>query len=364
MAETIEKQRQFPCRQCGAVLRFEPGQNALKCPYCQAENDIPASAEVVREEDFRAALALLRDTQQTVEILTVHCTACGAESNLPQNVTADLCPFCGAAIVAHATSRRILKPKALLPFGVKREEAMHSFRVWIASRWFAPSDLKRYAEAGSLKGAYIPYWTYDCDTDSHYSGQRGDDYWDTEHYTTTVNGRTEHRTRRVRKTRWTYVSGQVYNTFDDVLVVASTTLPTKYVEMLEPWDLNNLVPYSDEYLAGFVAESYQVDLVDGFEGAKEIMSPVIRQTICRDIGGDHQRIHSVQTGYHDITFKHILLPLWISAYRYRQRTFRFLVNARTGEVCGERPYSAWKITLLILAILLAVGIAFWIYNNR
>jgi hypothetical protein len=146
----------------------------------------------------------------------------------------------------------------------------------------------------------------------------------------------------------------VGNTFDDVLVLASRSLPPKHAHALEPWDLRSLVPYRDEYLSGFAAESYQVDLAQGFEAAKAIMAEHIANTIRADIGGDHQRIHSVQTRYRDVTFKHILLPVWISAYRYHQRVFRFLVNARTGEVQGERPWSAVKITLLVLSILAVV----------
>jgi hypothetical protein len=168
----------------------------------------------------------------------------------------------------------------------------------------------------------------------------------------------------VQRTRWSYVSGRVENTFDDILVLASNSLPRKIAQRLEPWDLKNLVPYRDEYLSGFVAESYQVDLPQGFESAKQIMDGVIRQTICRDIGGDHQRIASVETQYENVTFKHTLLPVWISAYRYREQVFRFLVNARTGEVQGERPYSAWKITVLVLSILLAVLVIFLIAHSR
>jgi hypothetical protein len=160
----------------------------------------------------------------------------------------------------------------------------------------------------------------------------------------------------VRKTRWHSVSGQVSNTFDDVLVLATRSLPPKQAHALEPWDLGALVPYRDEYLSGFAAESYQVDLVQGFEAAKGIMAGTIEWTIRRDIGGDHQRIHDVDTHYRDVTFKHILLPVWISAYRYHQRVFRFLVNARTGEVQGERPWSALKITLLVLLIAVVVAI--------
>src|SRR3954463_8327405 len=293
-------QRQFPCKQCGANLVFEPGQTCLKCPYCQTENEIPIAAAPVEELDFYAALADRSSAGATQEIITVKCTNCGAESTLSPDVTSDRCPFCGAAIVAQGTSTKQIKPRSLLPFYVKREQAMGSFRQWIKSLWFAPSELIKYAEAGGLKGVYLPYWTYDSETDSHYSGERGDDYQATETYTAYENGQSVTRTRTVTRTRWWPVSGRVQNSFDDVLVLASHSLPQKYIEELEPWDLGNLVPYGDEFLAGFVAESYQVDLEQGFERAKEIMAGTIEATIRADIGGDHQRIHSVDTRYFEI----------------------------------------------------------------
>jgi hypothetical protein len=160
----------------------------------------------------------------------------------------------------------------------------------------------------------------------------------------------------VRKTRWWPASGTVRDTFDDLLVLASRSLPQKQAQALEPWDLESLTAYRDEYLSGFVAESYQLGLPEGFEVAKQIMAPTINQTICQDIGGDHQRISSVDTRYFDVTFKHTLLPIWISAYLYAGKTYRFLVNARTGEVQGERPYSFWKILLAVLGGLAVIAI--------
>jgi hypothetical protein len=136
------------------------------------------------------------------------------------------------------------------------------------------------------------------------------------------------------------------------------------VNELEPWDLPELVGYNDSYLAGFVTESYQTQLKEGFDEAKERIRPVIETTVRADIGGDVQQIHSVNTSYNDITFKHILLPLWISAYRFEDKVYRFTVNARTGEVQGERPYSAWKIFFFVLTILAVVGGAIWFFSKK
>ena len=360
-------QREFPCVQCGAHLVFAPGTSALTCPHCGTQNQIAEGTAPIEECDYASALRELAAGEPLQETLAVKCSRCAAESSLPPNVTADKCPFCGAAIVAEAASRKLIRPQCLLPFHITRDQAREAFRQWIASLWFAPNALKRVAEDEGMSGIYMPAWTYNSDTTSRYTGQRGDDYWetetywDTETYTENQNGqsvtrtRQVQKTRQVRKTRWTSVSGQVANSFLDLLVRASNSLPEKQFDALEPWDLKNLVPYQDEYLAGFVTESYQIDLPAGFEHAKGDMEGPIRQTICGDIGGDHQQISSVSTRYFNITFKHLLLPLWLSAYAYTEKTYRFMVNARTGEVQGERPYSFWKIALTVLAAIAAVA---------
>jgi hypothetical protein len=320
-------------------------------------NTIEQRRGVIEELDYNAHLSRLAERDATIEAMTVHCDACGAETTLPPNETAGRCPFCASpVVVGQAQSHRLIKPRSLLPFHVSKQQAMEAFGRWIHGLWFAPNALRRSYQKAAINGVYLPAWTYDADTESDYTGQRGEDYWDTESYTVTINGRRERRTRQVRKTRWYPASGRVWNKFDDVLVIASDSLPRKYTEALEPWDLRALQPYQEEFLAGFVAESYRVDLQQGFGFAQQQMEGPIHASIRRDIGGDHQRIHSVDTRYYDITFKHILLPVWISAYHYQQKTFRFLVNARTGEVQGERPYSWIKITLFVLMCVILAGI--------
>ena len=340
----------FPCTNCGAELTFSPGTDALACPYCGTENAIDAPDVAIKERDFEAQIGALRDQQEVYEVQTVQCESCGAQSTLDENVSSDLCPFCGTSMVLTEHTQRLIKPQGVLPFKVKSEEAHDAFRDWLGSLWFAPNDLKKYARReGRLAGMYLPYWTFDTESTTQYRGQRGEYYYETERYTDD-EGNTQ--TRRVRRTRWYSASGTVHVSFDDVLVVASDGLPRNYLRKLEPWDLDDLRPYADEYLSGFRTESYTVELDAGYRIAQERMQPEIDQTIRRDIGGDTQRISSKNTDYDETTFKHILLPAWISAYRYRDEVYRIMINARTGEVQGERPWSVIKIALAVTAVVL------------
>jgi LSD1 subclass zinc finger protein len=354
--ETIQKE--VVCKNCGGKLQYAPGTTHLKCPFCGTENEIAESHEIIEELDFEKFAEDFKNESETQETVTVKCQACGAQTTFNPNVVSEFCPCCGTPLVVkNATSSHTIKPKGILPFSIDQNKAMDDFRNWINKLWFAPNKLKKYASSQEkLTGLYIPYWSYNSETATDYTGERGDDYQTTETYTEVVNGESRTNTRTVTHTRWTYTAGHVDNSFHDVLVVASKSLPRKYVEQLEPWDLEHLVPYNDSYLSGFRTESYQENLKEGFDDAKIRMDGEIRSTVCSDIGGDHQRVSSMNTVYNDIKFKHLLLPVWISAYSYNDKIYRFMINGRTGEVQGERPYSWIKITLAIVAAIAVVAI--------
>ena len=365
MENDIDKssnQDEIACIQCGAKLTFAPGTDSLKCEFCGAQNTIEVDeherAEAHKEIDFHNFVNKQMDIAPKAEILTIKCDGCGAETTFDQNVISDSCDFCDSPLTSkegHKSS--IIQPKGMLPFKIKDKEGLELYRGWLRKLWFAPNKLKSYArQTEKLAGIYIPYWTFDSKTNTDYTGERGNDYEETENYT--ENG--ESKTRTVTKTNWTNVRGRVFRHFDDVLIPASQSLPTKYVERLEPWDLTNLVPYDTKYLSGFKSESYQKGLEDGFVAARDKMKDVIREDVRRDIGGDRQTIHSMDTDFDAVTFKHILLPIWISAYRYNQKVYRFMVNGRTGEVQGERPYSWIKITLFVLMIISIIALIYYL----
>ncbi|MFN0012611.1 MAG: hypothetical protein ACKVS8_13315 [Phycisphaerales bacterium] len=349
--------RRFPCAKCGAELDFVPGTDTLVCTHCGHSNAIAAAGAPVEELDFAAHLDRAEAHEAHIEAATVKCQSCAAAVTRPKDVAAFACPFCGTNIIAQSRSESILRPRGLLPFKVKHDDARERFRAWVKSRWFAPSSLstQSFVDA-AIKGVYLPYWTYDTLTTAPYTGERGDAYYVPVPMTVMVNGKPQVRMTMQRRIRWSSVRGSVENAFDDLLVPASRSLPTDKARVLEPWDLGSVVPYADEYVSGFIAETYQVDLKQGFGVAEAMMKPVIESTIRGDIGGDEQRIGTYRVAYRGITFKHLLLPVWMSAYRHMNTVYHFYVNARTGEVTGDRPWSYWKITGAVLAGLALAGL--------
>lgn len=365
---TEEKIHRYKCPGCGADLLFEPKNGALTCPYCEHQERIPESKEEISECSYEQYLKLRPEQLQALspDTLEVACTSCGAQIIFTPPQVAGKCGFCGAPLVAQPKSADpILCPEAVLPFRLQKEEASEQIQKWISSRWFAPNDLKRFAVPGAISGVYIPFWTYDAYTTSHYSGERGDYYYETEYYTETdSDGNTVQRSREVRRTRWHFVSGSVQRWFDDILIPGTKSLRQDHLAQLEPWDLSELKVYDPSYLAGYVAQRYDIALAEGFENAKQVAAAVIQSDVRNDIGGDEQRVFGVDTSYSAITFKHILLPVYVGAYHLHEKLYQLVVNARTGEVQGERPYSWIKITLLVLTILAIIAaIVIWYDQN-
>ncbi len=295
------------------------------------------------------------------EVRATTCPGCGALVEFDGAVHATECPFCATPVVSETGSHRMIKPQALIPFVLSEPEARSAMTGWLGRLWFAPSGLVDYARKGrAMTGMYVPCWTFDAETRSRYRGQRGNHYFETRSITMQVNGRAEQRQQQVRHTRWSPASGQVARRFDDVLVVASSSLPQLLGNELKPWDLNALVAYKPDFLAGFRAEGYTVPLADGYIVARARMAGVIQMDVRRDIGGDEQRIDAVETTHSNETFRHILLPIWIAAYKFNGKSYRLLVNGQTGKVQGERPWSVWKILLACLVVAAIIGALVWL----
>jgi hypothetical protein len=349
-------------------LLFAPEGGNLTCPYCGRQEHIEPPAGAVEERSYEQHLQLHADRMGTLAegALEVACQTCGATVTFTPPLVAGECDFCGSPMVAQPRSADpVLAPEGVLPFRVTRDAAAGSVGNWIGSLWFAPNALKKMAAHEGVGGVYLPFWTYDAYTATRYAGERGEHYYTTEHYTERdAQGREVQRTRQVRHTRWHPASGTVERWFDDILVPATKSLPPQRLTALEPWDLTELTGYEPAYLSGYKAQRYQVSLAEGFELAKQAAAPVIDADVRRDIGGDEQRVSNVATNYSAVTFKHLLLPVYVGAYRFNDKVYQVVVNGRTGEVQGERPYSFWKIFFFVLSVVAVVVILALVFGRN
>lgn len=372
----MSDQKTIPCRECGGTLSYAPGTTVLKCEFCGSENTIDAAgdaaavAEAHKELDFHEAIRNLASSAATEEVKAIKCPGCAAEVSFDANALAEECPFCATALTRdQATVSRHPKAQAVLPFAFEERTAREKMKDWLGGLWFAPSALKQYAEAGRpMAGTYLPHYTYDAEGDAWYRGERGDAYYVTRTRTVTRDGETREESYQSREIDWTPVSGHVFHSFDDVLVPASETMGRQArtdEEGQRTWDLAELKPYRTEFLAGFRAETPTLGIEDGFGKAREVMKRRLEREARNDIGGDEQRLHSVDDNYSAISFKHVLLPVWLASYRYNNKPYSVVINGRTGEVRGERPYSAIKIAIaVVVGLAVIAGIAYGYYVSR
>jgi ribosomal protein S27E len=356
--------KDFPCPGCGARLEFNPTRGQLECLYCGRETGIPLESTPVVAQLYEASPGQdpINQVALSTTVVEVECPGCKAQVTFEPPMVAGKCPFCSTSIVVepHAASSSTT-PVAILPFLVEKRAAAATIQQWLHGRWFAPKGLHQLSQQEGMQGIYLPFWIYDCETFSHYRGERGKHYTTTETYTeTNAEGQTESKTREVQETRWTSVSGEVSRRFDDVLVAGTQSVDHEYLDKISDWDLSKLKNYDASYLAGFKAQRTQIDSHRGLESAKQIMEREIRSAVECDIGGDDQRVNSISTNYRDITFKQVLLPVWMTTYHFKNKRYSVIVNAQTGQVAGDRPFSTSKILTAVVSALAAIASIFGI----
>ena len=350
-----EDSKTYPCEACGGELHFDIETQKLKCQHCGNMHELVEGEGFVSEKDLREALKMVRSGKvtHTANFLEgekeIVCQNCGGHTTFTGSLTAEKCPYCATPIqrddVHDAPDR--LPVDGVLPFAVGEKQADELIDKWINGRWFAPSEFKKYSTTGSFTSVYTAYFTYDADTITTYTGRRGDDY------TVTVGSGDNRRTET--RTRWTRVSGRVANSFDDVTVFANEGFESKRIKKLEPWPTEQSKPYSAEYVAGHLARTYDHDVEECLPEATAEMEAAIRTTVRRDIGGDRQDIRSMDINWRQMTYKHLLLPIWLLTVIYNQQPFQVYINGVTGEVHGQRPYSKVKIAIAVtLAVILLI----------
>lgn len=355
-------EQRYVCKNCKGDLEYSPGVQSLVCPYCGTKNEIAEKEPVAIQEelDFSSAIQAFKSGGVSEEVHIETCKACGAEITLKGDESSGNCDFCGTQIIVSTPVSKVMPPQYLAPFAVTREASREIFKNWLASRWFAPNTLKRIARVTDpLAGIYAPFWTFDSKTDTHYTGQRGRHYQETVEDTDSDG---KPITRQVTRTEWTPVSGSIGKSFDDILVSAGKCLPPSLAVRLDKWDLTKMVGYNTKYIAGFKCEAYSIDPEQGLVQAKDKMEDEIEIAIRRKIGGDDQRINSMNVRFSDVTFKYILLPVWGMKYKFGEKYYDVLVNGQTGEIEGARPYSIAKIAAFVAAVAAGSGLIWYIYN--
>jgi DNA-directed RNA polymerase subunit RPC12/RpoP len=317
--------RAFPCERCGGDLVFEIGAWELACPYCGFAKEIALEEDAeIGEQDLLSTLER-QASERTAE-------------------EEGACAYCGSPLQradAQRAEQRIAAD-AVLPFAIERDAARPAVRRWLRSLWFAPRGFTRSEVPDRVTSVYLPYWAFDAATFTRYAGERGS------------------AARGENELRWQAVAGTFQRLFADVPVAADSALSRPILQGLEPWPLADVRPYAPELLAGHLAKTYDIPLAEGWKLGRDRIEDALRLQVKRRIGGDRQRIHTLWTRFDALSYKHVLLPVWLLTLSHGGRPYRVVVNGATGEVQGERAWSASKIAAAVvgaLAVAAAIGLA-------
>jgi DNA-directed RNA polymerase subunit RPC12/RpoP len=337
----------YACPACGGEAHWNPAKKALVCPFCGTES--PATLQtrgadtIIVEHDLAAALRDIPDSKRGWQAakVSVKCQSCHAISVFDPERIGQRCEFCGSAqLVPYEQVKDAFSPESLLPFAINEPRARELVRAWYGRQWLAPNNLKKRALTDTVRGLYLPYWTFDAKVQASWTAESGEYYYEN------VNG------KRVQRVHWSPASGDLGHVFDDELVPASTGVSAGLLRKIEPFPTATLIPYDPGYLAGWTVERYQLDLVSAATRSRDAMDEQLRQLCAADVPGDTHRNLQVDARYSDQRFKHILVPVWLLTYTYGSRVYQVAANGVTGTMAGDRPWSWIKITLLVIVVLM------------
>lgn len=331
-----------------------PLPHAVACPSCAAPHD----------DDDRfcgycgTALAAPR-VAPAAPARHFRCANCAAEIAALEDQRSYVCPFCDAAHVTEMppehTGRQ--QPEFVIGFAVPPERALDIYRGWIRDNgWLRPGDLRGAAIEDKLRGIYIPFWSFSTYAHSRWSASIGEYWYRTETYTTRdAQGKTVTRTRRVRETEWWPLSGHHHDFHSHYLVSGSRGLGQSAADAVKPFHLEALHRYEPGFLAGWLAEEYSVDRDTAMKVSMQEFHRREQQAVAAFLPGDTHRNLQVTTEFARTSSDLVLLPLYVASYRYRGRLFRFLINGQTGVIAGDKPWSGWRIALLVIAVIAVIA---------
>lgn len=338
------------CPSCGAELVYDPATGKLKCPYCGTEEEIETklSAEIDLENLF-----IQRAHTWSTETKAFRCVNCGAQTVISKKEISKCCAYCGASNIIESDEMSGMRPDAVLPFILTKEDAGVRATAWAKKKFFAPRKFKQSLSPENINGNYNPAFTFDANAHCKYSGRLGKYYYETR----TVNGKQQ----QVRKIRYFNISGLYDAFFDDVLIQASDKIEQKTLDKIQPFDTNFSQEYSPNYLYGFSATQYTRDGKTCWNSAKNVMYARAKNQILSKYTYDVVDCFEMEIDFRNVTYKYVLLPLYIGHFSFKEKLYNFFVNGRNGNATGKVPISPVKVGIVVLAVLAVIGAIVAIY---
>ncbi len=333
------------CPSCGSNLHFDADSQMLLCDHCGTKVSMPNPLQV-----YEQTLNFGNDSNKQWgkdDTVVFACDNCGAKVVLQKDETAKSCPFCGTAHVVKVEELAGLKPDGLIPFAFGLDTGIDLAKKWAKKKAYAPRKFKRNLNTQNVNGVYAPCFTFDSQTVSSYVGRVGD-------RRTRVVG--SGKNRRVETyVVWRTIRGTHSLNFDDILITAGSKFDQRRVDDLSPYDTNNSRAYEEEYLLGFMAYHYDSEITACWETAKTRMDAAIKRSILSQYNYDVVDYVNISTNHSNVTYKYVMLPVYVGNYTYKKKLYNFYVNGATGKVKGKTPVSALKVLATVFGVLAGIG---------
>ncbi|MBR5969159.1 MAG: hypothetical protein IK016_02300 [Lachnospiraceae bacterium] len=365
MADVIE----YKCQSCGGRLEFDPTLQKMKCPFCESvfemsdlqslDDTMQGTAQPLpgEEEGFQQGAEAMElsgngwSSGEDANMRVYGCQSCGAEIIADATTGATACPYCGNNVVMKGQFSGDLRPDLLIPFKLTKEQAVDQFKKHINSQKYVPKVFSAQGHPEEIKGVYVPFWLYtaDADADVTYNAQRvrswsdrNYNYTETEHY----------HLRRAGTIRMEHVP-----------VDGSSKMADDLSESIEPFDTAAAVPFTTAYLAGYLADRYDVDYKQCKDRAMQRMRVTAEESMRSTVSG----YTAVTTASSYVTWnkaqvQYALFPVWMLSTQWEGQNYLFAMNGQSGKFVGNLPLDKkalgkgkWKFGL-ILGVALFVGL--------
>ena len=344
---------EYKCPSCGGALSFDSDVQKLKCPYCNTtltvealrEMDESLQQEQPKDITWQQQPQSQWDAAEEENLRSFVCQSCGGEILTDATTAATHCPYCDNPVVVTQRLAGSLKPDLVVPFKLDKEAAMAALEKHLKGKRLLPKTFKTQNHIEKLQGVYVPFWLFDTqvDADIRYRGTRVHNWSDSNYY----------------YTRTSYFSLLRSGTmgFAKVPVDGSSKMDNSLMESIEPYDMTQAVDFQTAYLAGYLADKFDVEADDCKTRANDRIRSSTESFFASTTAG-YLSVMPERSNirYRDSQVRYALLPVWMLTTRYQDKTYTFAMNGQTGKMVGNLPICWRSFFTYLLSIGLSCGL--------
>ena len=356
--------QEYKCPCCGGAIAFDSTIQKMKCPYCDTEFEMETLADYDKElkseqpDDMNWEPVSGEEWQngEMDGLRSYVCKSCGGEIVGDENTAATACPFCGNPVVMIGQLSGALKPDYIIPFKFDKKAAKEALRKHYEGKRLLPKVFKDENHIDEVKGVYVPFWLFDAEADANmrYKATRIRSWSDSQYHYTETSYFSVSRGGRIG--------------FARVPVDGSEKMPDDLMESIEPFDFSEAVDFQTAYLAGYLADKYDVDVEQSMKRANERIRKSTEEAFDATVQGYATVIKeagSIQLCNSKV--KYALYPVWLLSTKWNGQNYLFAMNGQSGKMVGNLPldksaYRKWLfgLTGIIGAAVFAASYLFWL----